>query len=203
MPGEDDPGLFKQGPERLPGRIVEFRLNVGDLQIDLAHPAFHREARQLGHCRIRSFREHRHTDQAIGRRRAEIRQPVVVDAVARLAQHRILGRDLEDRAKDDLRLDPIAVHVSQPQFGDRRPPGALIVYGRAIEGIVERLDRSRRTVRWRLPAPAAPDLAVADPHGLALAFLDMGRPIAQRGRQPCGPQIRRQLAQIHMVVARD
>ena len=66
----------------------------------------------------RRFRQHRHADQPVRRRLAEFHQPVVVDAVARLAQHRVLGRDLEDRAEDDLRLDAVAVHVGEAQFGD-------------------------------------------------------------------------------------
>src|SRR5277367_1881452 len=76
---------------------------------------------------------------AVRRRCAKFQQPVVVDAVARHAQHRILGRNLEDRAEDDLRLDPVAVHVGEPQLGDRRPPRALIVDFGAIEGVVKRL----------------------------------------------------------------
>jgi len=137
---------------------------------------------------------------AVRRRCAKFQQPVVVDAVARHAQHRILGRNLEDRAEDDLRLDPVAVHVGEPQLGDRRPPRALIVDFGAIEGVVKRLHRPRRAGHRRLPTPAAPHLAVTDPHRLAVALLDMRRPITQRGRQPRQPQIRRQLPQIHMVV---
>ena len=120
-----------------------------------------------------------------------------------MAQRRIVGRDLKDRPEDDLGLDPVAVHVGEPQFGDRRAPRALIIDLGTVEGVVERLDRPRGTVRRRLADPAAPDFAVADPHRLTIALLDVGRPIAQCGRQPCGPQIRRQLAQIHMVVAGD
>src|SRR6516162_11402068 len=40
VPREDDAGVFEQRPERLPSRIVELWLDVGDLQIDLAHAAF-------------------------------------------------------------------------------------------------------------------------------------------------------------------
>jgi hypothetical protein len=73
----------------------------------------------------------------------------------------------------------------------------------AVEGIIERLDRPCPAICRRLAAPAPPDLAVADPHRLTVALLDMRGPIAQRRRQPRLPQIRRQLAQIHMVVAGD
>ena len=69
--------------------------------------------------------------------------------------------------------------------------------------VVDRLDRPRGAGRRRLAVPAAPDLAVADPHRLSVALLDMRRAVAQRGRQPRLPQIRRQLPQIHMVVAGD
>ena len=46
--------------------------------------------------------QHRHADQPVGRGGAELHQPVVVDAVAGDAQRRVVGRDLEDRAEDDL-----------------------------------------------------------------------------------------------------
>jgi len=93
--------------------------------------------------------------------------------------------------------------MSASQFGNRRTPRALVVDLRAIKSVVERFDRPRATARRRLADPAAPDLAVADPYGLAVPLLDARRPMAPRARQPCGPQIRRQLAQIHMVVAGD
>src|SRR6266446_6465798 len=39
VPGEDDPGIFEQRPQRLPGRVVELGVDVGNMQIDLARPA--------------------------------------------------------------------------------------------------------------------------------------------------------------------
>src|SRR5207248_10830590 len=102
---------------------------------------------------------------------------------------RILGRDLEDRTEDDLRLDPVAVHVFEAQLGDRRTPRALVVNAAAIEGVVNRFYRPRVAGDGRLAAPGAPNLAVADPYRLAVALLDARRAVAQRGGKAAGPQI--------------
>ena len=197
VPGQDDAALFERRPQRLPGRVVELRVDVGDHQIDLPHPASGDQAPQFRQRAGRGFRQHRHADQPVRRGAAEFEQPVIVDAVASLAQGRVVGRDLEDRAEDDLGLDLVAVHVGEPQFGDRRPARALVEQAGAVEGVVDRLDRPRRgsSRRWRRrrAVPAAPHLAVADPHRLAVALLDMRRAVAQRGRQPRRPQIGRQL----------
>src|SRR5205823_6350216 len=128
---------------------------------------------------------------------------IIVDAVAGLAQYRVVGRDLEDRAENDLGLDPVAIHILEPQFGYRRPPFALVVKPAPVEGVVDRLYGPLIAGGGRLAAPGAPCLAVADPHGLTVALLDMRSAVAQRGRKSLGPQIRRQLAEIHVVVAGD
>src|SRR6266478_9482918 len=39
VPGEDDAAVLERLPERLPGRIVELRVDVGDHEIHLAHAA--------------------------------------------------------------------------------------------------------------------------------------------------------------------
>ena len=149
------------------------------------------------------LRQHRDADQPVRGGGAELHQPIVVDAVAGLAQHRVVGRDLEDRAEDDLRLDAVAVHVLEAQIGDRRAPFALIEDAAAIEGVVDRLDGARVACLRRLAAPNPPDLAVADPHGLPDSLLDMRGAVAQICRKPRGPQIGRQLAEIHVVIAGD
>src|SRR6202008_949392 len=67
----------------------------------------------------------------------------------------------------------------------------------------ERLDRSRGACRGRLAVPAAPHLPVAHPDGLAVALLDMRRAVEQGRGQPRGPQIRGQLAEVHVIVTGD
>jgi hypothetical protein len=100
-------------------------------------------------------------------------------------------------------LHPVAIHVGEPQLGDRRTARALIDDAAAVEGVVERLWPRELFLAELLPDPAAPHLAIADPDCLAIALLDVRRPVSQRRRQPGGPQIRRQLAEIHVVVAGD
>src|SRR3989442_13055804 len=39
VPGEDDAALLERLPERLPGRVVELRVDVGDHAIHLPHAA--------------------------------------------------------------------------------------------------------------------------------------------------------------------
>ena len=163
VPGQHDAGLFQRRPQRFPARIIELRIDLRDHQIDLAHTALGDEPLQFGERRLRSFRQHRHADQPVRRRRAEVEEPVVVDSVASLTQHRILGRDLEDRAEDDLRFDPVAIHVFKPQFGDRRAALALIVDAAAIEGVVERLDRPRGAVGAASP-PQLPQTLPSQTH---------------------------------------
>src|SRR5213075_2381548 len=164
--------------QRLPGRVIEFRVGLRAHQTDLTYPAFGGEAPQFGvRGRRVGLRQHRHPDQAIWRGGAEFHQPIVVDAIAGLAQRRVVGRDLKDRAENDLRLDAVAVHVLETQFGDGRAPLALVIEAAAVEGVVDRLDgpRVRSGCPWRrrLAAPGAPHLAVADPHGLAVALVDI------------------------------
>ena len=156
VPGQHDAALLQRLPQRFPARIIELRLDLRDHQIDLAHTALGDQPLQFGERRLRSFRQHRHADQAVRRRLAEVEEPVVVDLVASDAQHRIVGRDLKDRAEDDLRLDPVAIHVFKAQFGDRRPALALIVDAAAIEGVVERLDRARVAVGGGFCRPSCP-----------------------------------------------
>ncbi len=86
--------------------------------------------------RVGGFGQHRHPDQPVGGGSAELHQPVVVDAVAGNPQCRVVGRDLEDRTKDDLALHPVAIHVGQAQFGNRRAARALVVNPAAVEGVI-------------------------------------------------------------------
>ena len=190
----DDPGLFERSPQFLPGRVVELGIDVGDHQRDLAHAALLGQAHQLVVGGVRRLRQHRRADQPVGRRLAEFQQPVVVDAVAGDAQRRVVGRDLEDRAEDHLALHAVAVHVGEAQLGDRRAARALVVNAGAVKRIVERLYRPAVAGRRRLAVPAAPHLAVANPHRLPVALLDMWSAVAQFGGQPRRPQIGRQLA---------
>src|SRR6185312_1165183 len=53
VPGEDDARVLQRLPERLPSLIVELGIDIGDLEIDLPHPALRGEAAQLGHGRGR------------------------------------------------------------------------------------------------------------------------------------------------------
>src|SRR5207245_10835240 len=48
VPREDDAALLEGLPERLPRRVVELGVDVGDHQIDLAHAAFRDDAFELG-----------------------------------------------------------------------------------------------------------------------------------------------------------
>jgi hypothetical protein len=68
--------------ERLPRGVVELGVDVGDHQVDLAHPSLRDEAFQLGQRGLRCLRRHGQADEPIRRRLAEVQQPVVVDAVA-------------------------------------------------------------------------------------------------------------------------
>ncbi len=143
VPGEDDAGLFERLPERFPGRVVELGVDVGDHEIHLAHAALGPHPLELGERALGRLRQHRQTDQPVGRRLAEVEQPVVVDAIAGDAEHGIVGRDLEDRPEDHLRRDAVAVHVGQTQLGDSRAARARVVDAGAVEGVIERLDRPR------------------------------------------------------------
>src|SRR3989449_5647707 len=203
VPRENDAAPLERLPERLPRRVVQLGVDVGDHQIDLAHAAFRDDAFELGERGLGGLRQHRKADEPIRRRLAEIEQPVVVDAVAGAAQDGIVGRDLEDRSEDHLGLDAVAVHVGETQLRDDRAARALVVDGGTVEGVVERLDRTRRTGRGRLAVPAAPDLAVTDPHRLSVPVLDVRRAVEQRSRQPRRPQILGQLAEVHVIVAGD
>jgi hypothetical protein len=106
VPGEDDAALLERLPERLPGRVVELGVDVGDHEIHLAHAALGPQALELGERAFRCLRQHRQADQPVGRRLAEVEQPVVVDAIAGGAEHGIVGRDLEDRPEDHLVATP-------------------------------------------------------------------------------------------------
>ena len=139
----------------LPCRVVELRLDLGDHQVDLAHPALRGQAQQFGVAPTPGLRQHRHADQPVRRGRAELHQPVVVDPVTGLAQHRVVGRIWKIGPKMTWALDAVAVHVLEPQFGDRRPPLALVVDAAAVEGVVDRLDRGLLPVAGGLP-PQAP-----------------------------------------------
>jgi hypothetical protein len=115
----------------------------------------------------------------------------------------IVGRNLEDRPEDHLCLHAVSVHVGETQLQDGRTARALVVDSGTVEGVVERLDRAHRACRGRLAVPSAPDLAVADPHRLSVALLDVRRAVEQRSRKPRCPQIRGQLAEVHVIVAGD
>src|SRR5262249_7440158 len=109
------------------------------------------------------------------------------DAVAGQPQLRVIGRDLEDRTKDDLGLDAVAVHVAQPQLDIGRAAGALVVDAGTVKGVIDRLHHALVAGAGRDAVPAAPYLAVADPHRHPVALLDMRGAVAQRRGQPRRP----------------
>src|SRR3977135_1690200 len=48
VPGEDDAALLERLPERLPGRVIELGVDVGDHEIHLAHAALRPHPLELG-----------------------------------------------------------------------------------------------------------------------------------------------------------
>src|SRR5262245_33216766 len=111
MPREDHPALLEHVPERLPCRVVELGVDVGDHQIDLAHAALRDDALELGDGGLGRLRKHRQADEPIRRRLAEIEQPVVVDAVAGRAQDEVVRRDL---SVEIWKMGPKITWVSTP-----------------------------------------------------------------------------------------
>ena len=53
VPRQDDAARLERGPQRLPRRIVELRVDVGDHQVDLTHPASGGQPRQFLQSRHR------------------------------------------------------------------------------------------------------------------------------------------------------
>src|SRR5262245_246841 len=201
VPREDDAALFEQLPEGLPGRVVELGVDVGNHQVDLAYAALRDDALELGERSVGRLRQHRQTDEPVRGGLAEIEQPVVVDAVAGGPQREVIGRDLENGTEDHLCVDAVAVHVGQTQLRDGGAARALVVDGGTVESVVQRFDRPRRAGHGRSAVPTAPDLVVANPDRLSVTFLDVRGAVEQRSRQPRRPQIRRQLAEVHVTVA--
>ena len=78
MAGEHHPAFLEQGPEWLPRRVINFGTRCRDPQIGLAEAALGHQAPELLDRGIRIFGRHRHAQQAVGRRRVELSQPVVI-----------------------------------------------------------------------------------------------------------------------------
>ena len=61
MPRQDDPAVFQRG-QRVPCRVVELRLDLGD-QVTCRTPPF---AARRSSATPSAFRQHRRTNQAVG-----------------------------------------------------------------------------------------------------------------------------------------
>src|SRR6185312_16898154 len=203
MERQDHPGLFESVPELFPCRIGNARLGAVELEVGLLEAAVFGEPAQFLGRRFGSPGQHRHAEEALGLRRVgdEFGEPVVIGAVAGVAEFRVVGEDRGDRPEQRLNPDAVAIHVLEPQPQIAGPHLARIPMAAAIE----RGEIGRRRVRRRRldPVPAAPHLAVADPLAAAVALLDMGRAGGVFRGQPFGPDVARQIAEIEMIVAGD
>jgi hypothetical protein len=109
----------------------------------------------------------------------------------------ILEVDGGDGAEDHVGVNAVPVHVRQAQLGDAGAALRLVDDAASVIGVEVHLGAGRGAF---LPGPRAPDLAVADPDGIAVAGLDMGRAISVLGHAR-GPEIGRQHVEVEMIVA--
>ena len=195
-----DPRVGRRFPQHLPRLVPKRYRHLGREQHPSAEPGLLEVAHLLsGHRRVVDW-DQAHTDQALGRGGAELREPVVVGAVAYTTNIGILDQERDDRAVHDRRVDAVPVHVRQAQRRRRRAEHTVLEHAATV-------DRGPASApgagRSGTPAPELPPVVPAHP-GRAIARLhDLRGPVAPLRRHARVPDILRHPLQVDVIVGRD
>ena len=186
VPGQDDPGLLQRLPQRLPARD---RRIAGWPARTSGRPGGPRPWRR-GAATPRCAQPGR-SRAASARRSAGLAPPRRIRAASRCRRGSRPSRSTGSSV-EIWKIGPKMTWVCTPSRSMSASRNSATAGRRSVwswkpprsKAVKIGLTGPLVAGGGRLAAPGAPHLVVADPHRLPVALLDMGRAVAQRGRQP-------------------
>jgi hypothetical protein len=200
MESDDETGLRRCLPQRLPHVIPERNVDARGQEHARAQPEGAQLVDLLGRRLGVVDRNETGAHESLRRRRAELREPLVVGAIADAAQLRILDEEGHDGTVHDGGVHAVAIHVGQPQGGGGGPQHAGLEDAATLEG---HAPATHGPGGAATTAPGIPAIRAAHPVR-AVVGVDDARGLRAPRRGDAGlPQVLRQPLQIDVIVGGD
>ena len=187
-------------PQRLPRVLPQGFLHAGSQEHAGAQVKLLEMAHLVGGALRIVDGDEAGADQTLGRARAELREPLVVGAIAHAAQLGVGDQQRDDRSVHHGGVDAVPVHVGQPQRRGRRPQHAGLEHPALLQRHAAAAHRPRHALA---PTPRVPASFAADPVGPLGRVDHLRRPLAPCRRHALLPEVLGQPLHVDVVIRRD